>query len=158
MAKWIAQRPDIDPTPPLRVIGRLERVFRLVDNSLVRIFKAHGLNNSSFDVLATLRRSGDPFRMTSSELARSTLITNSAVTQRLDKLEAAGLVTREGDPSDRRVVYAQLTPDGLTLIDEVTPSHFENEAHILSGLTGEERHSLAELLDKLEKSIPRPTP
>lgn len=87
------------------------------------------------------------------ELASLGLITTGGLTLRLDRLEKAGLIIRERDTEDRRVVHAQLTDAGLKLVSEVARAHFTNELRMLSGLTAPEREQLAALLAKLERSL-----
>src|SRR6185312_2674781 len=97
-------RPDLDVSP-MGTIGRISRLARLLEPELNRVFRAHGLDRPAFDVLATLRRAGPPHRLTPVELMRSSMITSGAVTQRLDRLESRGLVTRAPSEIDGRQVY-----------------------------------------------------
>ena len=89
---------------------------------------------AGFDVLTALRRSGAPFRRTAGELADSGLISSAGVTLRIDRLEKDGLILRERDPQDRRVVHSRLTDEGLSTIDELFSEHLENERRMLAGL------------------------
>src|SRR5699024_10360481 len=89
--QWRTEMPGIDPTP-MAIIGRLSRAASAVESRLAETFKRHGLDASSFDVLATLRRSGSPFRVTPVALARDAMISTAAVAQRLNKLEKRGLI------------------------------------------------------------------
>jgi DNA-binding MarR family transcriptional regulator len=152
LEQWSAQRPDLDVSP-MAVIGRLSRLSRLISAELHRTFSAHGLDPASFDVLATLRRSEPPHRLTPAELMRASMITSGAVTQRLDRLEARGLVTRARSESDGRSVYVALTDDGRALIDNALPDHVATEDRLLSVLTGAERGTLADTLRTLLESL-----
>lgn len=152
LAQWGAQRPDLDVTP-MAVIGRLSRVSRLVGNELGRTFAAHGLDAASFDVLATLRRSGPRHRLTPAELMRAAMVTSGAITQRLDRLQARGLVTRTPSESDGRVVHVSLTEEGLALVDRVLPDHLATENRVLAGLGGAGLGALASLLRDLLESL-----
>ncbi|MFI6433352.1 MarR family winged helix-turn-helix transcriptional regulator [Rhodococcus oryzae] len=152
VSQWASQWPDLDVSA-LHVFGRLHRSYLRYQTSLAAVFDKHDINIASFDVLAALRRSGPPFRMTSGQLAEMSLVTTGGVTLRVDRLEKAGLVTRERDTEDRRVVYAQLTDKGLRVIQEAALEHFANEARMLAGLSAAERDQLAGLLRKLEHSI-----
>jgi DNA-binding MarR family transcriptional regulator len=105
-------------------------------------------------VLATLRRSGPPYRLRASEFTRTLMIGSSGATKRLDRLERAGLIERSPDPSDRRGTLIGLTDAGRELIDAVTRPHIANEHHLLSSLTPEEREQLANLLRKLQLGLP----
>jgi DNA-binding MarR family transcriptional regulator len=146
--QWRQQRPDLDAAP-MAVIGRLSRLARLIDAELARTFRAHDLDGSSFDVLATLRRSGPPYRLTPAELMRSSMITSGAVTQRLDRLEARGLVTRTRNEADARSVHVALTDAGRRLIDDTLPDHLATEHRLLTPLDPEQRDTLAGYLRDL---------
>ncbi|MFC9324715.1 MarR family winged helix-turn-helix transcriptional regulator [Kitasatospora sp. NPDC057015] len=152
LEQWGRERPDLDVSP-MAVIGRLKRLYRLLDVETRKTFAAHGLDPASFDVLATLRRSGPPHRLTPAELMRTSMVTSGAVTQRLDRLEARGLVTRTPSESDGRVVFVALTADGRALIDEALPDHVDTEHRLLSGLTAPQRDTLADTLRDLLESL-----
>lgn len=152
MTQWQRELPDLDVSA-LAVFGRLHRGYLRYATLIGPVFDRHGISMAAFDVLAALRRSGLPYRRTAGELANIGLVTTGGVTLRLDRLEAAGLIVRERDTSDRRVVYAQLTADGLELTECVAREHFSNEQHMLAGLTEAERRQLADLLGKLEGSL-----
>ncbi len=138
----------------MAVIGRLSRLHRLIDVELRRTFAAHDLDSASFDVLATLRRSGPPpHSLTPAELMRSSMVTSGAITQRLDRLEARGLVSRAPSASDGRVVDVTLTDEGLALIDRALPDHVATEERILSGLSRAQRDALADGLRDLLESL-----
>ncbi|NUR99514.1 MAG: winged helix DNA-binding protein, partial [Kribbellaceae bacterium] len=79
--------------------------------------------------------------------------TSGANSQRLDRLEARGLVTRAPSETDRRGVRVTLTPEGLELIDKVLPTHVDTEAQLLAGLSKSERDQLAGLLRALLESL-----
>src|SRR5262249_31695272 len=69
------------------------------------------------------------------DFAATLMLTSSGTTKRLDRLEAAGHITREPDPSDRRGGLITLTPKGRRLGDKTSETHMANEERILSGLT-----------------------
>lgn len=150
--QWHRERPDVDVSP-LAVFGRLHRGYQRYTMLLNEVFERHDITMAAFDVLATLRRSGPPYRRTAGELAGISLVSTGGVTLRLDRLEKAGLIIRERDPEDRRVVYARLTDLGMTVTDRVVEEHFANERRMLAGLTETERRQLARLLGKLERSL-----
>ena len=152
MADWARERPELDPST-LAVFGRLPRLVaqqRIIQNVN---YKEHGLSLASFDVLANLRRSGAPHRKTAGELASSSMLTTGGITFRLDRMEEQGLIERVRTPSDRRVVYAQLTAQGKKVIDEIIEKHFETQQKMLGGLSTDETRKLAALLRKAESSI-----
>jgi DNA-binding MarR family transcriptional regulator len=146
LEQWAATRPDVDVSP-MAVIGRLSRVCRLVDDRLGRTFAAHGLDRASFDVLATLRRSGGV--LTPGGLTRAAMVTSGAITQRLDRLEERGLVTRARSTEDGRGVHVRLTDDGRTLVDAALPDHVATEQDLLAALTDTQRAALTDALRTL---------
>src|SRR5689334_3890142 len=111
LTQWARERPDLDASP-MGVFGRLARAARLADTRLDEVFAIHGLDRASFDVLATLRRHGAPYRLTPGELQRSAMVTTSAIAQRLNKLEERGLVSRTPNAADGRVIDVTPTPAG----------------------------------------------
>jgi DNA-binding MarR family transcriptional regulator len=142
LSQWAVARPDLDVSP-MGVFGRLSRLNLLASTEMRRTFTRHDLDASSFDVLATLRRSG---RLTPAGLMRASMITSGAVTQRLDRLEARGLVTRTPSATDGRGVYVDLTDAGRELIDRALPDHVATEHRMLAGLTPVQRDHLVEAL------------
>lgn len=153
LQQWKRERPDLDPSP-MGIVGRISRLCREIERRLEPVYAAHGLEPGWYDVLATLRRAGPPYRLRPTDFAAALMLTSSGTTKRLDRLEAAGQIKREPDPADRRGVQIVLTPKGRELVDTVTAEHLANEQHILSGLTAKERHQLADLLRKLSITLP----
>lgn len=142
--QWTSVRPDVDVSP-LHVVARVSRLSRLIDRRLAENFARHGLENWMYDVLATLRRSGQPHQLTAGELLRQSMVTTGAITNRIDRLEARGLVQRV--PSqDRRKVMVRLTPSGLALVDDVVTTHMQTEQDLLACLPARQRDHLANLL------------
>ncbi|MBF9069521.1 MarR family winged helix-turn-helix transcriptional regulator [Streptacidiphilus fuscans] len=152
VADWRRERPELD-TEPLQVMARLHRTFARYQSLLTDSLEEYGLNIAGFDVLTALRRAGPPYRLTAGQLAASGLITTAGMTLRADRLEKDGLIVRERDENDRRIVHSRLTEQGLTLIDEVFARHLDNERRMLAGLSGDERRLLAALLARLETSL-----
>jgi DNA-binding MarR family transcriptional regulator len=155
LAQWARERPELD-TGPMSVIGRLHRLAELLDAGLRPVFAEVGLGNGDFDVLATLRRAGLPFRLTAGELSSSTLVTSGAVSKRIDRLESRGLVKRSVSASDARGREIQLTAKGRRLTDEVVVRHWANEDRLLEALDAAERTQLAGLLRKLLLDVEGP--
>ncbi|WP_432102648.1 MarR family winged helix-turn-helix transcriptional regulator [Streptomyces sp. bgisy091] len=149
---WARERPELD-TSPLEVLARLHRSFLRYSTGLTESIERHGLSVAGFDVLTALRRSGEPYRLTAGQLADSGLVSSAGVTLRIDRLEKDGLIVRERDTQDRRVVYSRLTEKGLATVDKAFTEHLENENRMLGGLSPSERRQLARLLRKLEVSI-----
>ena len=148
VAQWGAERPDLD-AGVMAEIARLLLVARLVGDRLASYAAEHGLQVGEADVLLTLRRAGEPYRLSPTRLAESLLISTGAMTNRLDKLEARGLVRRERDPSDRRGLQIGLTARGRQLVDAIVGGHVENERQMLSALSAREREQLTRILRKL---------
>ena len=142
--QWAAVRPDVD-TSPMQVVGRVSRLSRLLDRLLAENFARHGIEAWMYDVLATLYRSGEPHELTAGELVRQTMVTTGAITNRIDRLEARGLVER-ARTDDRRKVLVRLTPAGRATVEEVVTGHLATEAQALSALTPRQQGDLARLL------------
>src|SRR3954452_24410224 len=153
LEQWRRERPDLDPSP-IGVIGRVSRLARELEQRLEPVYRAHGLEAGWHDVLATLRRHGPPFRMRPTDLTSQLMLTSSGTTKRLDRLEHAGLVTREPDPADRRGTLIALTERGREVIDAVTDDHMAKEARLLAALSARERDELTGLLRKLRLGLP----
>ena len=147
-AQWKLERPDLD-TRPMETVGRILRIEFLADARMRRVFQRHGIDRGGFDVLATLRRSGAPYRMTPTGLYRELVVTSGAMTNRLDVLERDGLVERHSDPNDRRGTLIELTGKGKAVVDRAIEVHLEGEREMVAPLSKEEQKSLAELLKKL---------
>jgi DNA-binding MarR family transcriptional regulator len=148
LAQWARERPDLDATP-MGVVGRVSRAARLLERGVDRVLDEHGVGGGEFDILATLRRSGPPYRLTPGALVRSSMVTSGAVTARLDRLAAKELVTRETDPGNRRSVLVTLTARGRRLVDRVVEAHVANEEALLAPLSRRDRDQLAGLLRRL---------
>ncbi|GAA2758945.1 MarR family transcriptional regulator [Actinopolymorpha rutila] len=150
--QWQVRLPDLDPSPML-VLGRIQRLAAVCDPILRSPFAAAGLASGDFDALAALRRSGPPHALSNNELAQAMLVTPGAVTKRIDRLVAAGLVTRARAPEDARGRVVTLTRAGRRLTDKLIRTHVANEAAILAGLDDGEQRQLGALLGKLLASV-----
>lgn len=148
LEQWRLVRPDLE-LGPMGTFGRLGRALAHATRSIEEVFGRHGLTIGEFDVLAALRRSGDPHVMTPTALSRLLMLSPAGMTNRIDRLEAAGLVERRSDPDDRRSSLVVLTDEGRILVDTAVTDHVANEADLLSGLTAAEQRSLDQLLRKL---------
>jgi len=152
VAQWALERPDLDVSP-MRVFGALARANRLMEQQLDTAFVRHELDSGSFDVLATLLRSGSPYRLTAGQLQRSAMITSSAVAQRLNRLEGRGLVARSQNADDARSTDVTLTDRGRAVISAALPDHVANEHRLLQALTPQQRSDLADLLSVLTSAL-----
>ena len=151
MSQWNAVRPDVDVSP-IEVIGRVSRLSRLIDRRLAENFARFDLESWMYDVLATLRRSGEPYELTAGDLMRDTMVTTGAVTNRIDRLEQRGLVER-ATSSDRRKVIVRLTKRGLDTVDDVVTPHMATERAILSSLSLRQQHELSTMLRTMLVSL-----
>jgi len=148
VSAWQRERPDLD-VAPLQVLSRVTRLAHHLDQARRQAFAAHGLDTWEFDVLAALRRAGAPYALSPGRLGTQTLVTSGTMTNRIDRLEARGLVQREPDPDDRRGVRVVLTPAGRSQVDAALQDLVAREHTLLSALDSREQDALATLLRSL---------
>ena len=153
LEQWQRERPDLDASP-IGVIGRISRLARELEQRLEPVYAEQGLEPGWYDVLATLRRSGPPYRLRPTEFSSALMLTSSGTTKRLDRLERAGLIARTPDPDDRRGTLITLTAAGRELVDAASEAHLANEHRLLGSLSESERDRLAALLRKLLAGLP----
>jgi DNA-binding MarR family transcriptional regulator len=142
---WHRERPDLDVAPQ-GILGRLRRLSAHLTDELLTVYARHGLSDGEFDVLATLRRAGAPYERAPGDIARHTMVTTGAVTKRLDRLVAAGLVERRPAESDGRRRVVALTPEGLRRIDAAFAEHMANERRLVDQLAPEDQAALEAIL------------
>jgi DNA-binding MarR family transcriptional regulator len=157
VARWRAERPDLD-VAPLQVLSRVSRLARHLDRARRGAFAAHGLEMWEFDVLSALRRQGSPYQLSPGALLRVTLVTSGTMTNRIDRLEARGLVRRRDDPQDKRGVLVQLTGDGIRRCDAAVADLLERERELLEGLSTDQQQELSGLLRVLLAPFDTVTP
>jgi len=143
--QWHQVLPELD-VAPMSVIARISRLCRMLERDLDVIYAKFGLNQAQFGVLAALRRSGPPYRLSPTALYNSLLITSGAATNRIERLTAAGLVRRVPASNDGRSYLVALTPKGRRLTDRVVKIHYERERELLAPLAPSDREKLAGLL------------
>jgi len=148
VAAWQAERPDLD-VQPLQVLSRVSRLARHLDRARRTAFAGHGLETWEFDVLSALRRQGSPYQLSPGALLRATLVTSGTMTNRIDRLAAAGLVLRQPDPQDKRGVLVTLTAEGRARVDAALADLLGREEALLARLDRGERELLAGLLRTL---------
>jgi DNA-binding MarR family transcriptional regulator len=151
--QWQRERPELDSSP-IGIVGRVSRLARELELLMEPTYREHGLEGGWYDVLATLRRSGPPYRLRPSDLAGTTMLTSSGTTKRLDRLEAAGLIARTPDPTDRRGTQITLTDAGHAALDATIEAHLDNERDLIAALSPAEQEQLAALLRKLRLGLP----
>lgn len=146
--QWAAVRPDLD-TRAMEVFGRIYRLSRAMGDRVDKAYAPYGISRGEFDVLATLRRSGEPYTLSPRRLSSTLMLTTGGMTGRLDRLERAGLLRRSPDPHDRRGLQVTLTEKGLTVIDQAVGAGLTAQTEALATLDDEEADQLAALLRKL---------
>lgn len=146
--QWAKELPDLD-TEPMAILGRAMRLTNMVRPSIEATFAGYGLDRGEFDVIATLRRSGPPYRLTPTEMYSLLMISSGGLTHRLVRLEKAGLIRREPSPDDGRSMLVALTDTGFVLAEKAFRKDMANELGFLAPLSAKERETLAGLLRKL---------
>lgn len=131
--EWQRERPDLD-TSPMALVGRLHRVAHALERELDAVFSRFHLSRGEYDVLATLRRAGEPYERAAGELAEHVMITSGGLTKRIDRLQARDLLVRNVGETDARRRTVALTPQGRALVDQVTSAHLDNERRLVGML------------------------
>ncbi len=148
LSQWQHERPELDLLA-MSIFGRLWRLNAIAGKAIEQVHLQFGLTQPEFDVLAALRRSGEPYTLSPTALYTSLMLSSGAMTNRLDKLEARGLIYREPSPEDRRSMLVSLSKKGLALINETMTAHVANEQQLLSSLDRDQQQQLADLLRTL---------
>ncbi|MGW1720605.1 MarR family winged helix-turn-helix transcriptional regulator [Streptomyces sp. NPDC002156] len=146
--QWAVVRPDLD-TAAMEVFGRIYRLARAMGDRTEKAYARFGIGRGEFDVLATLRRAGEPYTLSPRQLSSTLMLTTGGMTGRLDKLERAGLVRRSPDPHDRRGLQVTLTEEGLSRVDEAVGVGVDAQTEALAALDAEKAGQLADLLREL---------
>ena len=100
-------------------------------------------------MLAALRRAGAPYQLTPGQLIHENLVTSGTVTNRLDRLEGEGLLTRHPDPSDGRGTLVRITQQGITVVDAALADLLHREKELIKSLKFDEQSTLADLLSSI---------
>ncbi|MEJ2138655.1 MAG: MarR family transcriptional regulator [Gammaproteobacteria bacterium] len=148
LGQWLVQRPELDCSG-LDVVARVQDLAKILRRNENDALEAMGLKMWEYDVLSALRRQGAPFQMPATELARESLLSSGAMTNRIDRLEDRGLVEREPDPDDRRGVLVELTEAGRALVDKAIEARLGVANAQLANLTGRERRAISSGLRKI---------
>jgi DNA-binding MarR family transcriptional regulator len=151
--EWNRERPDLDVSVT-HVLQRITRLYLLQSAGFAQVFNRYGLTFGEYEVLAALVRSGPRHRLKPSELVGALVLSSGAVTNRIDRVETAGLVERLPDPDDRRGTLVALTDKGRQVVDQAVVAHLANEERLLTALSARERGQLTDLLRKLLVSEP----
>ena len=147
VAQWKQELPELKAENML-LIGRLKRAAALIARELEKVYGEYGLTEGSFDVLATLRRSGAPYTLTPTELFSALMVTSGTMTTRLKNLENQGLIDRLPNPDDARSMLVRLTDKGKELIEQAVFPHVENEKRLMEKLDLKTKTSLEYGLEK----------
>jgi DNA-binding MarR family transcriptional regulator len=145
LVQWARERPELDLSI-LRLTARMVRLSRYLDREGSDHLAPFGLHEGEQNVLAALRRAGEPYELTPTELYRSLLVSSGAMTNRLDRLESAGLIVRTPDPDDRRRIRVGLTDRGRDVIDAALDTHVAALGEMFDGLTDDDADTLERLL------------
>lgn len=148
LEQWAHERPELD-TEAMGIFGRIYRVARASGDAMEATYGRFGITRADFDVLATLRRSGEPFALTPSALTGALMLTSGGITGRVDRLERAGLVARSPSPTDRRALLVTLTPAGREVVDKAVVAGLETQRSFLAALPPARRRELDGLLRDL---------
>ncbi|GGF63747.1 transcriptional regulator [Terasakiella brassicae] len=148
LTQWQRERPDIDPTS-MAICGDVWRASEVLRRGVMVNLARYDLDFPQFDVVMTLRRQGKGETLSPSVLAKEMMLSTSAMTNRLDRLEKCDLIQRIVDPNDRRGLKIMLTEAGFALAEEMVVSHVETEDKMLEKLSAEEGAQLRDLLSKI---------
>ena len=152
LQQWARERPKMNVSA-LGVVVRIQMLAKLLQQRTTRALKKHDLKHWEYDVLSALRRQGEPFEMSASDIAHSALLTSGAMTTRIDGLEERGLVERRRSKSDGRSVLVRLTPQGVDLVDKAIEARLEEANDTLADIALDERRQMAAGLRDLLLSI-----
>jgi DNA-binding MarR family transcriptional regulator len=128
-----------------RIAGLSRRIHRSMDETLAEF----GLDSAEHKALSTLAQAGPPYRSAPGKLAKRMDLSSGAMTNRLDRLEQAGLIRRLPDPDDRRGVVVELTDEGRRLYQQAVGVQAKKEALVTAALNEREKKQLHSLLRRL---------
>ncbi|MGW5354000.1 MarR family winged helix-turn-helix transcriptional regulator [Streptomyces sp. NPDC004031] len=154
-AAWRRERPTA-PTDSIEIVTPLWWLAKLFADDRARVLRAAGIDAATLDLLSVIRRAGPPYALGTREIARRTLVTAGAVSQRVARAEREGLVRRTPGAGPRAVEVA-LTPAGHDLIERSVDAVLGREASLVQGLEPEQRAQLIALLDTLMADVRRRT-
>ncbi|MGI5128284.1 MarR family winged helix-turn-helix transcriptional regulator [Pseudonocardia sp. CA-107938] len=151
--QWARERPDM-PVDSIGVVARILRIAKLITDERRRTLSAIGIDVATFDLLATLRRSGTPYRMSPTGLAEACLVSGGAITQRVARAEEAGLVRTTRTDSGRRTLTVELTPQGHDVVERDVEALIGRERELIGHLPAGDQEQLADLLRRLLAGLP----
>lgn len=151
-ASWRRELPGVR-AEAIEIITPLWRIAKILADDRRRTLADLGIDGAILDLLSVIRRAGPPYELTTRGIARRTLITPGAVSQRVARAEEAGLIERSPSSASRRAIAVRLTEAGHALIDKTVRPLLDHEADLIATLTSDERQGLAEVLAKLEQTL-----
>ncbi|HEX4411372.1 MAG TPA: MarR family transcriptional regulator [Xanthobacteraceae bacterium] len=154
LSEWQVARPDLDPAP-VGIQGRITRLSAYFQRRAEEWLKKFDLTWEAFSLIVTLRRAGAPYELRPTDIRDQSLLTFGAITNRIDRVEAMGLIERRADKNDRRSYIIRLTRRGKGLADEAIAHQFASLNGIMSVLSKSERMQLTATLSKLLLSFER---
>lgn len=152
LEQWARERPDLD-TEAMGIFGRIFRLARAGGDATAAAYARSHLTRGDFDVLATLRRAGNAGDLSPSALSATLMLTTGGMTQRLDRLERAGLVRRSPDPADRRGLRISLTDRGADVVDQAVTDGLAAEQRLLAGIPAQRRREIDAMLRELLAAV-----
>jgi DNA-binding MarR family transcriptional regulator len=153
LAIWAREIPDLDPVTE-GIIERIQTLAFNVNQSMEETLASHELDRRSFQLLGKLRRHGAPYRVAAGKLATELRLSSGAMTNRLDRMESAGLIRRVPDPTDRRGTLIEPTDAGHRAWDKTVGEAARREASFTSVLSEAEKVKLHDLLRALLTAFP----
>jgi DNA-binding MarR family transcriptional regulator len=148
VAEWANEYPSVE-TEAMAVIGRVLRLARYLERDIELELGRFELNISGFNVLSALRRRGEPYALSPTELSRVVMLSSGGLSKLIERLESRGLVLRAPDKTDGRGVVVALTEEGRELQQVAIEAHVANEAELLGPLDSDVRAELTQILRTL---------
>lgn len=150
---WAQEIPNLEPVTE-GIVERIQKLARAFDRSLDETLVESGLDRRSFNLLTKLRSVGPPYRRSAGHLAEHMGLSSGAMTNRLDRMEGAGLIRRLPDPNDRRGTLIEPTEAGRAIWERAVGTQSMREAKFASVLDAKERDELHRLLRVLMRAFP----
>ena len=145
---WKVELPELDLATE-GIVERIQKLNRYLDRAMNETLAEFSLNRGEWHLLGALRRSGPPYRRSPGQLAEDMGLSSGAMTNRLDRLESAGLVRRLPDPTDRRSLQDELTDAGWQSWQDSVGAQARKEAMVAAALDPGEKEQLNDLLRRL---------
>lgn len=152
LSQWRSERPELDASAKA-ITGRIVRLADLFRRRFNEAFSELGLKEGDYGLLAALRRSGVPYSLTPTELARTQMISSGGMTFVIDRLERQGLVARAPNPRDRRGSLVRLTAKGVRTVERAMELHVRAEQELTAGLSTTQKDQLVRGLRTLLRSV-----